>query len=317
LDSHVKGIIYGAWLKGFQVEKNSTSVLGNVTVLVGPNTHEDDPNSLSSLKLASALYANFPQVKNLYVIKFSESDISWAQQKYDQLHPINWQANAAENQCSGTNGCDGGSAGVTSQGDGLILLGQGGTYRNQPILESGNRATSGQVIAHEYTHTVQQLNSQSTSISGSFLYGKLPQWLLEGNAEWSATVARYNDSYSDYVKFRGPSNGDLGDQYANSAIYTANWISKYLNPNPTFPDQDDWSYWEQYPRWDAYAIGFMVNEILADVKSPGAIMSLYKDVGNGMTFTDAFQQEFGMAWSDACPLIAKAISEEIQQGISQ
>jgi hypothetical protein len=42
-------------------------------------------------------------------------------------------------------------------------------------------------------------------------------------------------------------------------------------------------------------------------------LNLYKDVGSGQTFQQAFQQEFGMAWSDACPILAKAISDEIQK----
>jgi hypothetical protein len=61
----------------------------------------------------------------------------------------------------------------------------------------------------------------------------------------------------------------------------------------------------------------MATEILVSIKGPGAVMKLYEGVGGGQTFVDVFKQEFGIAWSDACPLIANAISSELARGIKK
>ena len=314
LVEHASGIIYGAWLKGSQQVLAATPRLGNVTILVGPNTKEDDPNSLKSLKLASQLYSNFDQVKNLYIIKYGKADLDWAQTQYERFHPRNYDANYIKNQCQGTSGCVAANTGVTDSGDGVITAGQGGNYDGQPIVDGRNRSSGGQVMAHEYVHTIQMLLAPCGDTHGC--YGDLPHWLIEGNAEYSGTAARFSANYNDYITFRSGKLGDLHGQYSQPNLYTADWITKYLNPNPTFiENQNNWSYWDSYARWDLYAIGLMVNEVLVDVKNPDAVMNLFKDVGNGDTFVQAFQKEFGMAWADACPIIAKAISVEIQQGI--
>ena len=310
LQSHISGIIHGSWLKASLQIQNSTSSLGNLKILVGPNTTEDDPNSARTLALISRLYANFGQVKNLYVVKFSKADIPWAQQQYETLHPNNYQANYVSNSCAGSNGCVRANTGINANGDGVILLGQGGNYSGQAIVDGGTRASNGQVIAHEYTHTIQMINAPCR---GSGCYGDLPQWLLEGNAEWSGTAARFSSSFNDYLTLR---NSDLHGQYSRPSTYTSEWLNAYLNPNPVFlPNQDNWAYWAKYDSWNAYAIGLMVNEILVDVQGPDAIMRMYEDVGRGETFTEAFQQEFNIAWSEACPMIAAAISSELQMGI--
>lgn len=309
LDSHVYGIIYGAWLKATQQLKAATPTLGNVKLLVGPNTKEDDPSSATSLKLVSQLYSQLSQVKNLYVIKYSKADLNWAQQQWEALKPLNYDPSYFQHQCLPPAGCVGGVASITPSGDGVIALGQGGLYDGQPTVQGLNRASSGQVAAHEYTHTIQMLNSLTSSSTTT--YGNLPRWLLEGNAEWSATVARFNSSYEDYLTFR---TMDITGQYSHPYGYSSQWLTTYLNPNPlSVSGQDNWSYWNSYPQWDLYAIGYLANEALVDVKGPDSILNLYKDVGSGQTFQQAFQQEFGMAWSDACPILAKAISDEIQK----
>jgi len=61
----------------------------------------------------------------------------------------------------------------------------------------------------------------------------------------------------------------------------------------------------------------MVNEILVNIKGPDSIMNIFLDEQSGLTFQASFEKEFGLSWSDACPVIAKAIADEIQQGITQ
>ena len=311
LTSHVDGIIYGAWLSAKQQISNSASPLGKVTFLVGPNTSAIDLKSEDSLNLLAKLYTNSPQVKNLFVIKYSKPDIAWAQQQYESLGPNNKRIGAAASYCLDSSGCRGGIAGINANGDGVILLGQGGDY-GYPDVSGGAIGMDGYVLSHEYTHTVQATNA--TCRNGKGCYGNLPQWLMEGAAEWSGSVARFNERYSDYLVFR---TQRLGNKYSNAAQYSPDAINLFLNPNPIFlPDQDNWTYWAKYQD-DVYTIGLMATEILASLKGPDFIMKLYEDVGGGQTFVDAFKKEFGIAWSDACPLIASAISSELSRGIKK
>lgn len=279
--------------------------------MVGPNTSAIDLKSEDSLNLLAKLYTNSPQVKNLFVIKYSKPDIAWAQQQYESLGPNNKRIGAAASYCLDSSGCRGGIAGINANGDGVILLGQGGDY-GYPDVSGGAIGMDGYVLSHEYTHTVQATNA--TCRNGKGCYGNLPQWLMEGAAEWSGSVARFNERYSDYLVFR---TQRLGNKYSNAAQYSPDAINLFLNPNPIFlPDQDNWTYWAKYQD-DVYTIGLMATEILASLKGPDFIMKLYEDVGRGQTFVDAFKQEFGIAWSDACPLIASAISSELSRGIKK
>jgi hypothetical protein len=307
LPSRIDGIIYGAWLQANQqIQKSSTS-LGKVNILVGPNTIPTDTKSTDALNLISMLFSSAAQVKNLYVIKYSKDDIAWAQQQYESLRPNNYRANAAASYCRQPSGCVGGIAGINATSDGVILLGQGGGY-GYPLEES---AMDGAVLSHEYTHTVQAINATCRGSTGC--YGDLPLWLMEGTAEWAGSVSRFSDKYSDYLNFR---TRNLSNKYSNSSMFTADWISKFLNPNPVFlPNQDNWVYWSNYPSDNVYSIGLMTVEILVNIKGPGAIMKLYENVGRGQTFVSAFKQEFGIAWSEACPIIASAIAAELSRQI--
>ena len=307
LSSRVDGIIYGAWLQANQQIQKSSSTLGKVNISVGPNTIATDTKSTDALNLLSKLFSSASQVKNLYIIKYSKDDIAWAQQQYETLRPNNFRANAAASYCRQPSGCIGGIAGINATNDGVILLGQGGDY-GYPVEQS---AMDGAVLSHEYTHTIQAINAVCRG--GAGCYGDLPQWLMEGTAQWSGSVSKFSNKYSDFINFR---TKDLSNKYSNSSTYTADWIATFLNPNPVFqPNQDNWVYWTNYPSDNVYSIGLMTIEILVNIKGPGAIMKLYEDVGAGQTFVSAFKQEFGIAWSEACPIIASAIAAELSRQI--
>ena len=188
------------------------------------------------------------------------------------------------------------------------MIGQGST---EISINHEYRVLRGQVYAHEYTHIVQLISSLKPNSGAT--HGMLPRWLLEGNADWSGTAATFNESYSEYLRLR---NLSLDYQYTNSATFTSDWIKTFLNPNFNASiGQNNWAYWDKYDRWYVYAFGQMVNEILVSLKGPESVMNLYLDSGNGMTFVDAFQKEFGMPWSDAINYISQAIEAELKQSV--
>ena len=314
LRTRLDEVINSAWLQASKKITSSASTLGSIQNLVGPNTTEETSNSLAALSLASKLFEGFPQVKNLYIIKFSSKDIDWAQKQYDQLSPNNYEPNAARNQCASNNGCVGAMAGINAVGDGVVLMGQGGSYIGAPTVKGLTRAQNGLIVAHEYFHTIQAINAPCRG--GRGCYGEAPQWLLEGGATWAAAAVLYSDSYDDYLTER---NITLNNHYLNAAsTYTSDYINQYLNPNPIFlPNQDNWKHWGKYNPREAYVLGFMVSEILASVKGPASLMKLYADIGAGKSFVDAFQGIFGLSWAEACPIISEAISTELKEGIKK
>ena len=314
LQGRLDEIINGAWLQASKKIGSSATTLGVTQILVGPNTTEDNSNSLEPLNLASRLFEGFPQVKKLYIIKFSSKDIDWAQKQYEQLSPNNFDLNAVRNQCASSNGCVGASAGINSEGDGVVLMGQGGSSVGAPTFKGLTRAQNGLIIAHEYFHTIQMINASCRG--GRGCYGEAPQWLLEGGATWSAAVARYSDNYDDFLLER---NTTLNNHYLNAAsIYTSDYINQFLNPNPIFlPNQDNWKHWSKYNPREVYALGFMVSEILASIKGPESLMNLYADIGAGKSFVEAFQGIFGLSWAEACPIISEAIATGLKQGIKK
>jgi hypothetical protein len=305
LQSRIDGIIYGAWLKASEKINTSTTTLGIVKILVGPNTIEDDSNSLASLNLVSRLFQDFTQVKNVYIIKFSKTDIDWAQKQYELLRPNNYNPNAALNQCSRSDGCSGAQAGINADGAGIIIMGQGGSWIG---------GQNGLTMAHEYVHNIQAINAPCRG--GRGCYGDVPQWVHEGGAEFFSTAARFSGNFEDFLKFR---NAELVNHYSqSSSLYTSAYINLYLNPNPIFlPNQDNWSYWSKYDRAEAYKLGLMVSEILVNIKGTASVMQLYVDVGAGKSFVEAFQGIFGISWAEACPIISEAIAAELKQGIKK
>ena len=313
LVAHVDGIKYGAWLKTREQLKSGGSILGTVRILIGPNTSPEQPDPLSMLGLTSKLFSDFKQVKNLYLIEFNNQDMQWAQSQYEIHQDQKWRSNyssKASEQCP-TSICNNASSELNNEGDGIILLGVNSVMDKTQAQKYNPGKSNGTVESHEYVHTIQNLNSSNAE--SQFRYSILPPWLQEGQAMWAAQGV-VGDTFEKYLKLRAIDYSELATM---SPSYTPEWISTFLNPNPTLIENaDNWAYWRQWPQYRVYDIGGLVNEILASIKGPLAVMNIYSDVGSGSTFTDSFKKEFGIAWSEALPFISTAIAAELSRGIT-
>jgi hypothetical protein len=139
------------------------------------------------------------------------------------------------------------------------------------------------------------------------IHYQIPRWLLEGGAAWSQCAAIFSSDYKHYLEERTRNTGDI---FANPSLYTAEWITQFLNPDPL----TTWAYWNAYENWRLYDIGLLATEVLVSLKGPEAYMRLYTNVGNGLTFASSFEKEFGLSWTEAAPIIARAIEAEIKLG---
>jgi hypothetical protein len=309
LESHLSGIIYGAWLKSSQKIQESKSNLGKVNIFYGPNSPTGPLNPEDVFTYVSKLYSNFDQPKNVYGIQFGLPDVSWAQNTYNQYQDTySWNGPTAAADICPDASCDNANAYHTANYDGLITFGISSNWRDTGKLSP--RIQNGQGYAHEYVHTIQWFNAQGTR------FGDLPPWMREGNADWAGTAAAFYSNYEDYVNFRA--HDVLGGQYGQPLNYSDEWVTKFLNPNPVFMEgANNNIYWDGFARYENYCIGFMVNEIFTALKGPDAGMNLYRSVGKGKSFLQAFQDEFGLSWAEALPYISKTISKELTSQVKK
>jgi hypothetical protein len=292
LQARASGISYAAWSKSSQQIASAKSVLGKSTIIIGPNTTLSFATPLSALDLTSALYSLAKQVNNVYLIYYSQQDIAWAQTNFDSLNDNSVGGlGAAANNCQTTSTCWGASTWLNIAGDGLLLIAVGVQDLNH---------TSGSLESHEYTHTIQMIQAPHN-------YASLPRWLLEGGAEWSQSAATYSGNFNKYLEERKRNTNDLLN---NPSAYTPEWIATFLDVNPG----TDWIYWNAFDNWRLYDVGLLATEALVALNGPETVMKLYTDVGNGQTFMDSFNTEYGIAWVDAVPILAGAITAEIANG---
>ena len=313
LSANLRGISYGAWLKSKANSLSSNSVLGKLTVLVGPNTNGNNllagtgPGSLEErrigLELASKLYSDFDQVKNVTVIYYSFTDVAWAQSQYDIFCGGSQNCDnpkIASASCPSPSPCWGGTAGINGSNEGFLFLtvGDKGTYYQGGSLE-----------AHEYTHVIQQnlFNPVGSRNIPMVRSENVPRWLSEGSAEWSQIASVFNSDYKTYMRER-LIGFSFGDYYSNPSTYSVEWLKMFFDVTPG-------------KNRDKYAgsnnqIGFLASEVLVSLKGPNGLMNLFRFMGEGQSFESAFKSEYGKSWLEAIPYMAEAISGQLQEKIT-
>jgi hypothetical protein len=307
LDSNLSGIIYGSWVKASEQIKSGTSSLGDVKIFNGPNATPGNIDPLIPINLTAKLFSKFEQPKVVYAIIISYGDAQWAQGIFNQYQDLTYgNIRTAVGEICPVRECGQSIAFHNSKWEGILLL-QNGVRGINP--ESDIRINSGMEYSHEYFHTVQQY-------TGRDRYYEAPSWFLEGSANWTGNVVAFNNDYNAYVSWRSK---DLREQYTNSTVFTSAWVQEFLNSYSTKKPAGKYAIFDYYngpyPRYYQYAIGAMVTEILVSLKGPDSILAIYKALGNGKTFEQAFEGEFGVEWNTALPSISKAISAQLNQQV--
>jgi len=308
LEKHLSGIIYGAWLKGSNQIATGSSSLGNVQVFSSPSSDPGNPDPILPLRLTSQLYSNFSQPKNVYVIELNDGDGPWAQQIFNKYSDVVYGnvREAISQICSSKQECRGGAAYRNSAWDGILVMGK---FPGKSNAEDTKRLQLGMTYAHEYYHTVQWFNGRNNSYNA-------PTWLLEGSANWVEKMVTFHTSYEDFVQWR---TMDLREQYQKPTNFNAAWVEEFLNSFITKKPANskaEFDYYNgPYTRYYQYLFGGMVTEILISIKTADSVMNIYKYLGEGKTFDQAFQKEFGITWAEALPYISRAIAAQFSQQV--
>ena len=307
LAENYKGIAKAAWDAGSGQIANSSPLEVTVNVMVGPNTIPTNPQPLVAISKTISLYSGIPIPQVTHLLEFSQADIDWAKPKYVALQDQTWRQDYStfiQSHCPDVT-CNNGNTQINNSGQIIITLGEYSDLNKEEREKFQLNRFDGELEAHEFTHGIQITTAKN------FSYGNMPVWLLEGMATWSeGPVAAKN--FGDYLKLR---DFRVGQLLQNPNTYNFEWINTFLNPNPNLkPGQDNRVYWTSYDRFRPYDVGSLAVEALVAIKGPTTAMRMFVDVGNGLSFVQAFEKEYGISWADACPFISQAIANELAAG---
>ena len=199
-----------------------------------------------------------------------------------------------DGSCGSLARCVGASAGKAFGNTGFSQFG---------VTEPGNQTdvyhTGGGLEIHEYTHIVQAIQFVGKQKDDqNFSY--LPRWLIEGHAHIAgitgsaSTLAEYQTNRRFWLN--ASPNQELKSLEAENIerFYAALMPGKY--------NADMFDY--------VYTIGYITVEYLVALKGIDSPMEVILQISNGSTFEEAFAKVYGIAWKDASPLLAKAVSKE-------
>ena len=296
-----KDVSYWAWKKGSEKVEKAVPSDVKVTILKGPNTEELKHDPMVAINLTSRLFADYKQVSEFVLAYYSFADITWAQQQVDKyIGKFGGYdtSDQAMKMCQTEFNCTGSSVMFNQQTKLTLAIMTAPTE-----LSSVRDFDSGTREAHEYGHTIQL-----ELIAGKIPEGRQPpRWLTEGSAEYFQIASMYYGKFDSYLKSRKSIITDL--HYPGNI--NVNWLEEFLNP----PDIGlSWDNWDKYEGWRVYDVGFMASEIMAAVGGSNSVMEIFKLMGEGLTYQEAFAKTLGISWQEAIEIIKKVIVKELSSG---
>ena len=296
-----KDVSYWAWKKGSEKVEKAVPSDVKVTILKGPNTQELKHDPMVAINLTSRLFADYKQVDEFVLAYYSYGDIDWAQQQVDKyIGKFGGYdtSDQAMKMCQTEFICSGASVMFNQQTKLTLAIMTAPTE-----LSSVRDFDSGTREAHEYGHTIQD-----ELIIGKIPEGRQPpRWLTEGSATYFQIASMYYGNFDSYLKSRKSIITDL--HYPGNI--NENWLEEFLNPTDIGLT---WDNWDKYDGWRVYDVGFMVSEIMAAVSGSNSVMEIFKLMGEGLTYQEAFAKTLGISWEDAIGIIKKVIAKELSQG---
>lgn len=255
----------------------------------GPNTklQTEVGSPLVHLNMASRLWSSYTQPKNTKAFFYSFADLRWVQDKNRALGGSWHKPEDLANNCTNSKNCN--SFGGAYQGLGQLFFGS--STEEKPLWNLGFVRGN---FAHEYTHTVQytQLNAPANL--------KLPCWFAEGQPQVIGQALGF-ENLVDYGKSR---NGWISQPAGNVGDYSPESILKFLEQTGGAGN----GVCNQSVRSRVYDIGYFTVEALSAIKGVQASMDLVVSVGKGNTFESSFLAAYGIAWREAAPVLARAVS---------
>ena len=299
------GIHLAAWQKSAEVIKANKSKVGTLEIVTGPNTKpyfDDYPLAIGNV---SRLFPGRSEPTKTYVIRFKYVDADWAEATLraklgnDDFTWLNnneggkvilGRCNIAQRDCNG-------AMQQTIFSTGLSVIVQGVTNSDNPNDATGKlRFYSGMLEAHEYFHSLQRLP----------IMGKTNvwphAWFREGGAEWVQNIAIFYDdykTYSEYIK---------ADCFYDCPNLSEADIVEFLETS-----KENY-FLPKFQQFLNYSLGSRFIAALVAIKGPDGLIGMYEEMGKKLSFEQAFKNVYGVEWSYAVPILAKATYANLKEG---
>jgi hypothetical protein len=286
-----EGISYAAWSKSNAAIKASNDVAPPFRALTGPNTTLAFKNPASAYDLVARLYSGYKSTNAMTVLSFGYDDRDWAEEQMKQLHPKSTWQWIKFTACATRATCWGGGMFTDEKANGLLVV-------TTEVLDDNH--LSGTLDAHEYLHAIQQ-NQMNRPTVWPETSDWPPSWYREGQATFAQNATIYYQSFELYLRNRKSISTEL---YRDST-FNSQWIQEFfvVNQPPTW--------FNKYQSWRQYDMGAMLVEVLTALKGPGSTMEIWKLMGSGQTFNQAFEKVYGISFDKALPIISKAIALQL------
>lgn len=293
LIENYQGIPYAAWSKARAKISQSTKANTTLKIFLGPTSQLTYKEPLIPIDLVTRLYSGFAQDAEINYLAFNFDDRDWAMTQMENIIPNAGNRWIKDVACASRSTCWGGGAFADGNGKYLVVVALG-------VFDANH--TSGTLEAHEYVHIIQQMSYKRARPPVDFVVDPWPpDWYWEGQAQFAQHASVYRDSFSTYMRERSASSGQL----FQDSIFTSQHIEKFF----VFNAPAEWR--KTYERWRVYDLGAMLVEILTAIKGPEATMEIWKIASTGVKFEEAFERVYGISFTKARPIIAKAIALQL------
>jgi len=314
---HISEIPQVAWQRVQDIISSNTPSDVPTDIFLGPTTRLDVAGGVSAFQAIlhrdQRLWSGFSQSPYYSVYIYNAHDEPWAENKLTTVFkskgyesgatagPLNSMRNACKpavvngKTMSANTNCQGGNSGaVLNSNDSHMEFAQPNVYQKD----------YSEIVAHEYIHAVQAaqwINSpycKNASGGGCFRSDMANRlfsscWIYEGQPVVIGFMVAKTE-YQSYLDLRqnwAPSITGLPD-------FTAATIRKYL-----FESQAGAS-------CKGPEIGAAAVEALIAIGGPQATMSIFALGAEGQNFETAFQNIYGISWSDASTILSRVIAAE-------
>ncbi len=310
------GIPYQAWSAISKNIATSPSKLGNIEILVGPNTTPNFADFKLRMELVSKALPKAKNVSKARLFAFNYKDSAWADATFKTLYANesaafkNRHPNPAGEICSKEREVCFQQAFVDSNLAGVIFIGMtdiGSREQLNQNFADYSRASRGVVIGHEYLHTIQRVILGEKYFQQRFTP---PSWFNEGMAVFMENAAANNGTFDAYMRFRAVESAIMYPDcpYSFCVKIEKDQVQSFLS---IYNYSTNWS---TYPYPMRYQMSARIIEILVALKGPDSLTEVYEYMATEKTFEQAFEHIYGISYEVAKPIISSIVVDQIAAG---
>lgn len=303
-------------------------IAASLPIDIGPTTNTTIDVIRPKLLKELQIFNGFSLPTKFYAIAFSAADEKWAEAQWLKVaatypftnDPKNYIRNLQGN-CEMNNGvavnCGGGYTFMVPGSDTkFVFYGvENGNFwtANPPDYQTATQ------VNHEFTHALQdsQFDGISMHVGDNVItdtvHRALPCWMHEGQAN-ALGIAIFAPDFQTYLTIRNrtvtnPLNPGMQNPLSS---YSASEITAFLMGQelPTSPNTPGCYVPGTGNYQQGYYVGMAATEALIAIGGPQATIALIAAGANGADWSTAFQQVYGISWSDGATALGAALAAE-------